>query len=96
MTLKSQDIYVISVDERGQLKATLELNRALRRVTKMKKPDKKVLKKRWNEDLTKCPDCGLVQKKPKIKGDHCENPECESYVMLYKDGKLRWWNENWG
>lgn len=47
-------------------------------------------------DLTKCPDCGRKQRKPKKLGDNCDNDDCECYVTKDRDsGKPLWWNENW-
>ena len=55
-------------------------------------------KKNWVYDLSKCPDCGLIQSKPKKKLDECEREGCESYVIEYgkKNKKYGWWNPNWG
>jgi hypothetical protein len=51
-------------------------------------------------DITKCPDCGKVQKKVrKVAGDTCENEDCESTVDPYvtREGEtvLIWQNPNW-
>lgn len=53
-------------------------------------------------DLRICPDCNTLQlNKPMREGARCDNPECESVIIVYarkgKDqGKLMWSNENWG
>lgn len=62
----------------------------------------------WQFDMTKCPDCGMLQKLPKKDGDRCENFDCCSEVVTYTykgkktdsrlaklDGHLMWTNENW-
>ena len=46
-------------------------------------------------DLSRCPDCGRIQKKPKKLYDSCENPDCECYVTKWGK-RLAWTNPNWG
>ncbi len=62
---------------------------------KKKKPED------WRFDMSVCPDCHTVQSKSKHAGDDCDNPNCESSIMVYRrknsknDGRLMWSNDNW-
>lgn len=53
-------------------------------------------------DLRICPDCNTLQlQKPMKEGTKCDNPECQSVIVIYTrkgqhQGKLMWNNENWG
>lgn len=52
-------------------------------------------------DLRICPDCNTLQLiKPMVEGSRCDNPECDSVIIIYSrrdrhEGKLMWDNENW-
>jgi hypothetical protein len=60
--------------------------------------------KKWQFDLTKCPDCNTLQRmKPMIEGSKCDSSGvprlCASVVVVCTKGKhkgeLMWSNENW-
>ena len=52
-------------------------------------------------DLRICPDCNTLQLMKSMKeGTKCDNPECESVIIVYgrkgkHHGELMWDNENW-
>jgi len=57
--------------------------------------------KDWQTNLSVCPDCGRKQRYDKKKQwertrvAKCENPDCETEVVMCRCGQLIWWNDNW-